>query len=665
LLALLVLLVLLVPGVGSTVAAAPPLAAGRTPTAQDHSGLALPAATALTAANQLAARYSPIAELKRQTAPCDDVGEPYAPAPVDLVLGDPAVVLRRDTGVADAANDPIVRRAPTVADLAGKDGSVYLDLPGDPRDPGCDYERAFKARMGTQPPVVYAHVATQAGHHGIALQYWFYYVFNRFNNLHESDWEMIQLSFDAATAQEALTKEPDEVAFAQHEGGEVAGWHDSKLQKDGTHPIVFPAAGSHATYFGNHVYLGWGERGAGLGCDDGTGPSLRVPLHAVLVPDHPTPGGPFAWLTYRGLWGEKDAWPYSGPTGPALKRRWTEPFTWQHGLRKTSLALPAQPMIGPNPTEFFCQGVRGGAMLFTLKKHYPWVAYGVIALLLAVPAGLLFLTRRPLGAAVVLVARHAPTFLALGAVLAGFGIVANWFEGAMRALPGGGIPFDLLDLASPSQFVVGNGGSLEPFVGWLLVTPAVVYTVAGLQAGRKPGVRAAYRFALARWRTMLLASARAAVVVIGLTFTVVGIPWAVAKAVRWLCLVQAVVLEDAGWREARRESEQAVIGRWWRTAALWLVVTLLLALLALVVGLVVLIFVTPSVLVANIVSGVAYALLFPLVGIATTLWYQERPERAVGPRPRAGWWRWRPRMWAQAPVRPTSGTTSPAPSPPA
>src|SRR3712207_8331582 len=55
-------------------------------------------------------------------------------------------------------------------------------------------------------------------------------------------------------------------------------------------------------------------------------------------------------------------------------------------------------------------------------------------------------------------ARHAPTFLALGAVLAGFGIVANWIEGAVRALPGGDIPFDLLDLASPSQLLVGGSG---------------------------------------------------------------------------------------------------------------------------------------------------------------------------------------------------------------
>ena len=40
-----------------------------------------PAAPNLTAEEQLALRYAPIAYLKTQSAPCDAKGEPYAPAP--------------------------------------------------------------------------------------------------------------------------------------------------------------------------------------------------------------------------------------------------------------------------------------------------------------------------------------------------------------------------------------------------------------------------------------------------------------------------------------------------------------------------------------------------------------------------------------------------------
>jgi hypothetical protein len=59
---------------------------------------------------KLAAKYAPIAELKRERQPCPngEVGEPFLPAPVDIVLGDPDVVLRRDTGAAHTADDPIV-----------------------------------------------------------------------------------------------------------------------------------------------------------------------------------------------------------------------------------------------------------------------------------------------------------------------------------------------------------------------------------------------------------------------------------------------------------------------------------------------------------------------------------------------------------------------------
>ena len=96
-------------------------------------------------------------------------------------------------------------------------------------------------------PTVYAHVATDPSYPGqLALQYWMFYVYNDWNNLHEGDWEMIQLNFSAPTAEAALASgdHPYEVGYSQHTGGEKAGWGDSKLQiVGGTHPVVYPAAG--------------------------------------------------------------------------------------------------------------------------------------------------------------------------------------------------------------------------------------------------------------------------------------------------------------------------------------------------------------------------------------------------------------------------------------
>src|SRR4029078_7194681 len=85
------------------------------------------------------------------------------------------------------------------------------------------------------------------------------------NNLHEGDWEMIQLDFDAGSAAEALAKKPASVGYSQHEGAERASWGDDKLKLvDGTHPVVYPAAGSHANFFDSGLFLG-SSAGAGVG----------------------------------------------------------------------------------------------------------------------------------------------------------------------------------------------------------------------------------------------------------------------------------------------------------------------------------------------------------------------------------------------------------------
>ena len=59
----------------------------------------------------------------------------------------------------------------------------------------------------------------------------------------------MQITFEADTPAVALHEEPGEIILFQHAGGERAKWTDGKVQKEGTHPIVYPAAGSHATFY--------------------------------------------------------------------------------------------------------------------------------------------------------------------------------------------------------------------------------------------------------------------------------------------------------------------------------------------------------------------------------------------------------------------------------
>ena len=111
----------------------------------------------------------------------------------------------------------------------------------------------------------------------LALQYWLYYVFNDWNNTHEGDLENIQILFDADDAQQALSREPVSVGDSQHEGSEKAevGRREARLLVDGTHPVVYPAAGSHANFYESALYLGSSAE-QGVGCDYTTGPSFDI-----------------------------------------------------------------------------------------------------------------------------------------------------------------------------------------------------------------------------------------------------------------------------------------------------------------------------------------------------------------------------------------------------
>src|SRR5215203_5375981 len=108
---------------------------------------------------QLADKHAPIAQLRQQEEACDGDGEAYFPAPVEVVLGNPEVVLKRATGD-EAADDEVVMTAPAAQDLVGKDDTYYLDFPGDPNHPSCTYDETFKrfAAQSQAKPTTYAHV---------------------------------------------------------------------------------------------------------------------------------------------------------------------------------------------------------------------------------------------------------------------------------------------------------------------------------------------------------------------------------------------------------------------------------------------------------------------------------------------------------------------------
>jgi hypothetical protein len=346
---------------------------------------ALPASAqgAQSTAQQLAEKYSPVLSLEPQPRPCRS-GEAYRPTTVDIVLD---IVLGRQGVLLRDLSGKVVAHAPTPSDLWRLAKGYYIDLPGDPLNPRCSYEKQFRTWNDDREPSVYAHIATDPEYPGkLAVEYWFYYTFNDFTDKHESDWEMAQVDFDASNGADALVKGPYEVDLSQHAGGERSAWADSKLEKQGTHPVIYDATGSHANYFGHALYLGRGAR-EGFGCDDTRKATMRLQLQTILLPDVPSsPSAPYAWLAFGGRWGQKESGINNGPTGPASKPQWSAPIQWAAGLRNTSLELPDSRPFGISVGNFFCGAVTGGAMVLDWSLIHP---LPFIVVLLLVVGGLL------------------------------------------------------------------------------------------------------------------------------------------------------------------------------------------------------------------------------------------------------------------------------------
>ena len=256
--------------------------------------LAVPlgAAADLRDEQALAQRYAPVVRLVEQPEECGP-GEPYEPMDVDRLFGQSTVALRGPWNPTD-----LVKIGPTAKDLAGL-YEYHLDFPGNALDPGCDYERWARRLTTGHEPAVYAHVATDAGFPGkLALQYWFFYPFNDFNNTHEGDWEMIQLVFDAPdAARGARAEQPVQVGYSSHEGAERAtGGREARGRRRDAPGRLPGGRLAREQVHGGAVPRRSAD--AGVGCDDTRGPHRELRPCVRTIPSDPAaaaaafPGSP-------------------------------------------------------------------------------------------------------------------------------------------------------------------------------------------------------------------------------------------------------------------------------------------------------------------------------------------------------------------------------------
>lgn len=590
-----------------------------------------PARADLGQERALAERYAPVVRLVDGREGCG--GLYYVPIDVNRLFGQPTVALRGPWG-----ND-LVQIGPTAKDLGHGLYGYHLDFPGDALRPGCDY-LDWQEYLGAQrTPTAYAHVATDPSHPGeLALQYWLFYVYNDWNNLHEGDWEMVQLVFDAPTAGAALQKAPVEIGYSQHEGAERASWDDSKLERvDGTHPVVHPADGSHANFYGEALYLGSSAQ-EGVGCDDTRGPTVDVRPTVVTIPsDAAAARSSYPWIGFEGRWGELRPSFFNGPTGPNLKEQWTHPISWAQDWRSRSYTVPGGSVFGPDATDFFCTAIgTGSRSLVQLVAHpvaFSLVVGGLVILVLFLlsrttwrPAAPLRLARRrswgqTLAASGRMYLARWPLFVGLGVLFVPISLLISllqWLLLHTTSVLGVEIGHGSSGLAG---FVALALGTTFTLLGLGLVQAATARALVELDAGRRLGPLRAYRLSLQRMSRLFGALLVAVVVVSFLGSSLYLLPVAIWLAGRWAIVIPVVELEDLGSLAALRRSRRLVRGHWLKVASLVVAGGGLVLVLGPLVGALLILGTTAPFWLVNVVAGVIYAVAMPFVALTTAYVY--------------------------------------------
>jgi hypothetical protein len=584
----------------------------------------------------LAKRYAPVVRLVEQKDECGP-GEPYRPLDVDALFGQPTVALRGPWNAAD-----LVKIGPTADDLAGGLYEYHLDFPGDALSPGCGYERWARRVSEGHRPTVYAHVATDPAYPGrLALQYWLFYAYNDWNNLHEGDWEMIQLDFDAGSAAEALAKKPASVGYSQHEGAEQATWGDDKLKLvDGTHPVVYPAAGSHANFFDSGLFLGSSAE-QGVGCDNTTGPHDELRPAVATIPSDPAQArAEFPWIDFQGRWGELQPAFFNGPTGPNLKTQWTEPITWSQNWRDESLTVPAGSVFGTAATDFFCRAIGNGSRALVQLVHRPLqftLLLAALALLLLYSlsrtswrpvAPFRLARRRAWGQTLAAAARM---YVAKPGLMLGIGVLFIPIElltALLQALVVHGT--DILGVETGSRaggllgFLVLAIGTALTLLALGVVQAATARALVELDQGRPVGPLRAYLLAADAIRPLLGALLVATVAVSLLVSSIYLIPVAVWLAGRWALIAPSIELERLGALAGLRRSRLLVRGAWLKVASLIVVGAALALAVGPIVGALLILATSAPFWLANVIAGLIYTVTMPLVAITTAYVYFDR-----------------------------------------
>lgn len=177
----------------------------------------------------------------------------YHPRNIDHILDNIRVPKRI------ANKGPEVIHEHVLADMSEKK-LKYINLldRGSPKNRDKYWDRYREIKDG-YPRTAYVNIVKGSGRYEdfISIQYWMAYFFNDWHTRHEVDWEMVSVILK----KDAFSKEPEEpivCVYDAHMNSYVMPWEkvekvkgaeDKQPDRNGSHPVVYVARGSHASYF--------------------------------------------------------------------------------------------------------------------------------------------------------------------------------------------------------------------------------------------------------------------------------------------------------------------------------------------------------------------------------------------------------------------------------
>ena len=163
------------------------------------------------------------------------------------------------------------------------------------------------------------------------------------------------------------------------------------------------------------------------------------------------------------------------------------------------------------------------------------------------------------------------------------------------------------------------------FIVFEIVRSAGVVYLDGLD--RQDAIPSAESLDRAQQRLGIISGAafRSALIVTGFTVTIVGIPWAVMRIVRWAFLGQVIMLEQKQGEEVLASSAELVKGYWWPTAGRLLVTGLVVGVPTFIISGVASA-ALPQVIAAFVDAGLVFVTV-PYGIISTTLMYFDLKTR--------------------------------------